>query len=181
MTENEAERSVVEPDLIRSSFTHNKCFCLALPVVDTARFSYLFDYCWQKGLWWHDRQRHCFTIDLTRIIAGIILDVQENFIFVALQKHMFSIVIFSCDTKIQYLDIFSRLHVMDSVGMFSQTFFCVIDVLVRPREWGHLVWLFFNCYFLFLLFPYGSSLYGHWGTAPLGNKIPLPIMKCHRL
>lgn len=31
MTGNEAERSVVEPDLIRSSFTHNKCFCLALP------------------------------------------------------------------------------------------------------------------------------------------------------
>lgn len=32
---------------------------------------------------------------------------------------------------------------MDSVGMFSQTFFCVIDVLVLPREWGNWVWLLF--------------------------------------
>lgn len=74
-------------------FTHNKWFCLALP------------HCWHCQVlillwllltdrtvvtWSPQHQRHCFTIDLTRIIAGIILDVQENFIFVALQKHMFS-------------------------------------------------------------------------------------------
>lgn len=140
MTGNEAERSVVEPDLIRSSFTHNKWFCLALPR------------CWHCQvlilIWLLLTDRTVVTLFYHRLNRN---NSRNNFrcsrkfhLCRITETHVqWIIVIFSCDTKIQYLDIFSRLHVMDSVEMFSQTFFCVIDVLVLPREWGNRVWLFF--------------------------------------